>query len=68
MRPRTEEPVFGSRTRLRFQTTSSAVNSRPLCHFTPRRSRSVHVLKSGLASHFSRRLGRVTLSTPVVVR
>ena len=68
MRPSTEEPVLGSSTRLRFQTTSSAVNCRPLCHFTLRRSRSVHVLRSGLASHFSTRLGRVTLSTSVVVR
>src|SRR5262249_41983190 len=68
MRPSTEEPVLGSRTRLRFQTTSSAVNCRPLCHLTLRRSRRVHVLRSGLASHFSTSDGRGTLSTPVVVR
>ena len=55
MRPTTDEPVLASRTRLRFQTTSSAVNARPLCHLTLRRRRSVHVLRSGLASHFSTR-------------
>ena len=68
MRPTTEEPVFGSSTRLRFQTTSSAVKARPLCHLTSRRRRSVQVLRSGLGSHFSTSPGRVTLSTPVTVR
>ena len=68
MSPRTEEPVFGSSTRLMFHTTSSAVNWRPLCHLTSLRSRSVQVLRSGLASHFSQSDGRVMLSVPVVVR
>ena len=68
MRPTVEDPVLGSSTRLRFHTTSSALNCRPLCHFTVRRSFSVQVLRSGLASHFSTRPGRVMLSTPVTVR
>ena len=68
MRPTTEDPVLASRTRLRFQTASSAVKARPLCHLTFRRRRSVHVLRSGLASHFSTSPGRVTLSTPVTAR
>ena len=68
MSPRTEEPVFGSSTRLMFHVTSSAVNCRPLCHLTVFRSRSVHVFRSGLASHFSQRPGRVMLSVPVTVR
>ena len=68
MRPSTEEPVLGSSTRLMFQITSSAVNWRPLCHLTLLRTRSVHVLRSALGSHFSMRLGRVTLSTPVTAR
>ena len=68
MRPTTEEPVLGSSTRFRFHTTSSAVNCRPLCHLTVFRRRSVHVFRSGLGSHFSTRLGRVMLSTPVTVR
>src|SRR5262249_61252323 len=68
IRPTVDDPVLGSRTRLRFQTTSSAVNWRPLCHLTLRRTRSVHVLRSGLASHFSMSPGRVMLSAPVMVR
>ena len=66
--PTVEEPVLASSTRLRFHTTSSAVNWRPLCHLMFFRSLSVHVFRSGLASHFSTRPGRVTLSTPVIVR
>jgi hypothetical protein len=68
MAPTVEEPVLASSTRLRFHTTSSAVNWRPLCHLTFFRSFSVQVLRSGLGSHFSTRPGRVTLSTPVTAR
>src|SRR3954453_14010969 len=68
MRPSTEEPVFGSMTRLRFHTTSSALKPRPLCHFTSRRRCRVQDFKSSDASHFSPRDARVMLSTPVTVR
>src|SRR5439155_11663136 len=67
-RPSTDEPVFGSSTRLRFQTTSFAVNWRPLCHFTSLRRCSVQDFRSSSASHFAHSDGRVTLSTPVVVK
>src|SRR5438874_2682316 len=56
IRPTIDEPVLGSSACLRFQITSSALNCRPLCHFTDRRTLRVHVLRSGLASHFSTRL------------
>src|SRR5262249_38629841 len=67
-RPSTEEPVLASSTRFRFQITSSAVNCRPLCHFTSRRRCRVQLFSSSVASHLAPTHGSGAFSHPVTVQ
>jgi len=63
-----EEPTSGFSHSFMVKITWSLVRASPLLNLMPCRRVSVQVFKSGLASHFSSRCGRVMFWWSVTVR